>query len=130
MAQEKSINMSALTYLFSFFLHGILFTAYSRKLRGVFEKIRGWYHKQFISISNHKRHDFLFKVIPPARNLMPFTILICNDSMYSWKNSSGMPLSSVVTTLLIASTPSKPDTFPISLSLGKRKHCHGTRLGE
>ena len=38
---------------------------------------------------------------------MHFSILLCHTSMHCWKDSSGMPLSSIVTALLMASMPSK-----------------------
>ena len=64
-------------------------------------------------------NGFPFKVIPSS--LMHFSILLCHASMHCWKDSSGMPLSSAVTALLMASTPSKRVPLMIPLSLGKRK---------
>ena len=61
---------------------------------------------------------------------MHFSILLCHASMHCWKDSSGMPLSSVVTALLMASTPSKRIPLMLPLSLGKRKKSHGARSGK
>ena len=60
-----------------------------------------WCHKQFISIPNNKLHGFPFKVIPLESNAL------FHASMHCWKDSSGMPLSSIVMALLMASMPSK-----------------------
>ena len=61
---------------------------------------------------------------------MHFSIILCHTSMHCWKDSSGMPLSSVVTALLMASTPSKWVPLMIPLSLGKRRKSHGARSCE
>ena len=53
---------------------------------------------------------------------MHFSVLFCHASMHCWKDSSGMLLSSVITALLMASTPSKWVPLVIPLSLGKRNN--------
>ena len=53
---------------------------------------------------------------------MHFLILHCHAFMHCWKDSSGMPLSSVIMALLIASTPSKWVPLMIPLSWGKEKN--------
>ena len=55
---------------------------------------------------------------------MHFSILLCHTSMHCWKDASGMPVSSIVTALLMASTSSKQVPLMIPLSLGKRKVTH------
>ena len=53
---------------------------------------------------------------------MHFLILLCQTSMHGWKDSSEMFLNSVVTALLMTSTPSKWVLLMIPFSLGKRKN--------
>ena len=53
--------------------------------------------------------------------LMHFPILFWHASMHSWKDSSTKPFSSVVTVLLVVSTPSKRVPLMIPLSFWKRK---------
>ena len=52
---------------------------------------------------------------------MHFSIPLCHTSMHCWKYSSGMPLGSIVTALLMASRLSKQVPLMIPMSLGKRK---------
>ena len=55
---------------------------------------------------------------------MHFFILLCHTSMHCWKDFSGIPCSSVVTALFMASSPSKWVPLMIPLCLWKRKKSH------
>ena len=55
---------------------------------------------------------------------MQFPIFLCNASMFCWKDSSGMNLDSIVTTLLMASMSSKR----VPLSFGEKKNVPRSKI--
>ena len=59
---------------------------------------------------------------------MHFSNLLCHVSMHSWKDSSGIAWSSLVTAVLMASESWKRVSLMTSLSLGNKKKSHGGQI--
>ena len=61
---------------------------------------------------------------------MNFPIVLSHASMHHWKDSSGMPISSVVTTFLMSEHAFKTGPLDNPYKLEEKKKSHGVRSGE